>query len=351
MAQTPSDKTQPDKYCPAPRRLADVYGGVIFISLLFFLSFIGRFIFSPLMPTIAPDVGLSPSQIGTVFLLGSVGSLAGSLLSGLLSSRLQHRGTLILAVLLAAATLMSCYFAHSALFVRLAMVVLGLCAGLMQPSVTATVAAMVSREDWGKALSVQQTGARVSYAVAPLLAIGLLAAFTWQLSLVMIGAFVAVCGIAFALWGKAGGFAGTPPKPALMAAVLRQRAVWLMVLVFSLGIASQAGLYSMMPVYLTQERGFSTSAANTILGLASVAPIFTTFASGWLSDRFGEKRTLFSFMALTGAAAVVVGRLSGTGVVVGVFALLALAGGFFPPAFAALSRVVQPNLRNLVAGI
>ena len=198
-----------DKFCPTPQRLGDVYGRVLFLTLLFFLMFISRFIFSPLMPTIGPDVGLSPGDVGTVFFLGSLGLLAGSFLSGVVSAR-SVRGTLGLAVLASAVTLMACYFADSLWSVQAAMIVLGFCAGLNRPSVVATTAAIVEREDWGKALSIQQMGPRLTYVIAPFLAVGLLAVFSWQTSLAVLGVFMALCGIAFLFWGDCGGFAGTP---------------------------------------------------------------------------------------------------------------------------------------------
>jgi NNP family nitrate/nitrite transporter-like MFS transporter len=334
-----------------PRRLADVYGQVIFVTLLFFLTFISRFIFSPLMPTIGADLDLSSGQAGTIFFLGSVGVLVGSLFSGVLSSRINHRGNLIVAVLVSAAALMVCYVAQSVWTIQIVVIVLGFCAGLNQPSVTATVAAMVSREDWGKALSVQQTGPRLSYAVAPLLAVGLLTFLSWQAALAVLGVFTALCGIAFIIWGDCGGFKGTPPNPRLLAVIFRERSFWLMILLFSLGIGAQAGLYSMMPLYLTTEQGFSPTAANAIVGLAAIAPIFTTFFAGWLTDKVGEKRAVISFMLVSGAAAVAVGSLSGNAVVAAIFVLSAASGCFFPPAYAALSRIVQPNFRNLAAGL
>ena len=340
-----------DKFCPTPQRLANVYGRVFFLTLLFFLAFISRFIFSPLMPTIGPDVGLSPGQAGTVFFLGSLGLLTGSFISGLVSSRLNHRGTLILATSASAVTLMSCYFAGSLWSVQLAMIVLGFCAGLNQPSVVATTAAIVRREDWGKALSIQQLGPRLSYLVAPFLAVGLLAVMSWQASLAIIGVIMAVCVLAFALWGNCGGFPGTPPNPSLLRIVFTTRSFWLMVLLFALGIGAQAGLYTMIPLYLTSERGFSSAAANTVLGLAGVAPLVTAFFAGWLSDRIGERRALLIFMVLTGATAMVVGSVSGAALVAAILVLSTLSACFFPPAFAALSRIVQPNLRNLAAGM
>lgn len=340
-----------EKACPVPRLLRDVYGKVLFVTLLFFLSFLTRFIFSPLMPTIGPDVGLEPGQAGTIFFFGSLGVFAGSLFSGVVSSRITHRGTITLAALVAAVTLMTCYFAHSLWMVQTAMIILGVCAGFTQPSVVATVAATVSRQDWGKALSLQQLGPRLSYAAAPFLAVGLLAIVSWQTSLAILGVFAAVCGLAFFFWSDCGDFAGTPPNPSLVRAVLSTRSFWLMVLLFSLGIGSQAGLYTMIPLYLTSEKGFTVAGANTLLGLASIPPLVLTFFAGWLSDRIGEKRALLSFMVLTGATTTVVGSVSGATLVASIFVLSTLSACFFPPAFAALSRIVQPNLRSLAAGL
>jgi NNP family nitrate/nitrite transporter-like MFS transporter len=256
-----------------------------------------------------------------------------------------------LSVLVTAVTLISCYFAHSVWFIRTAMIVLGICAGLNQPSVTATVAATVRREDWGKALSLQQLGPRLSYAAAPFLAVGLLAAFSWQTSLAIVGVIALLSGVAFFLWGDCGGFPGTPPNLRLYGGFLRQRSFWIMVVLFALGIGAQAGLYTMIPLYLTEERGLAVSFANTLLGLALVPPLFTTFGAGWLTDRIGEKRALLLFMVITGLAIIALGSTSSGWMIASLFVLSAFSACFFPPAFAALSRIVQPNLRSLVAGL
>lgn len=340
-----------DKSCPVPQRFETVYRKVLFVTLLFFLTFISRFVFSPLMPTIGADMSITPSQAGSIFFLASVGVLVGSLVSGLVSARIDHRGTMILSVLVTAVTLMTCYFANSIWFIRVAMIVLGVCAGLNQPSVTATVAATVRREDWGKALSLQQLGPRLSYAVGPFLAVGLLASFTWQTSLVIIGMIAAASGIAFFLWGDCGRFAGTPPNLGLYGGFLRERSFWIMVVLFALGIGAQAGLYTMIPLYFTEERGLSVSSANTLLGLALIPPLFTTFGAGWLTDRIGERRALLLFMVVTGLAIIALGSTSSGRMIASLFVLSAFSACFFPPAFAALSRIVQPNLRNLVAGL
>ena len=71
-----------DKDCPVPEPFSGAIGSILFLTLLFFLTFIGRFIFAPLMPAMSIELGLSHSQAGSIFLCGSVGVFIGSLSAG-----------------------------------------------------------------------------------------------------------------------------------------------------------------------------------------------------------------------------------------------------------------------------
>ena len=64
-------------------------------------------------------------------------------------------------------------------------------------------------------------------------------------------------------------------------------------------------------------------------------------------DRLGERRTIVLFLLITGGLMILLGILSGTWLTVVVFLEPAAAACFFPSAFAALSRIVQPNIRSL----
>ena len=74
------------------------------------------------------------------------------------------------------------------------------------------------------------------------------------------------------------------------------------------------------------------------------------FLSGWITTKIGPRPTMTLFLGLTGVMVVLVGLLSGTAMVVCIFLMAALAVGFFAPAFASLSRIVQPTMRSLAAG-
>ena len=183
----------------------------------------------------------------------------------------------------------------------------------------------------------------------PLITVLFASVFAWTTTVACLGSFVILIGLLFAWFGKVGNFPGDPPNIALLKTIFSQKSFWLMVILFSLGMGAQVGIYAMLPLYLVTERGLSAESANTILGLSQVSALFMTFVSGWITDRIGEKRTIFIFLCLSGVVTLLIGSLSGTWLKVVVFLQPALIVCYFPPAFAALSRIVQPNLRSLAS--
>lgn len=340
------------KACPTPQPLRAVLGTVIFITVLFLLTFLSRFIFPPLFPAMGEDIALTAGQAGSLFLLAAITTWVSSVFAGLVSSRINHRGALLLSIFGIAGALVGAYFANSVWVLRAVFVVFGICFGLHMPSSVATITATVRREDWGRALSIQQLGPPAGLVAGPLIAAGFLKWFSWNTALISVAVLTAVLGIAFWLsTGGVGAFPGDPPSPAMVKPVLRTRSFYVMIFLFALGMGAQVGVYTMLPLYLTTERDMTATAANTLLGLANIAPLVTAFFSGWVTSRIGEKKTIGIFLFLTGVVTVFVGILSGVGLTVCVVLMAALAVCFFPPGFAALSRIVQPTYRSLAAAL
>jgi len=214
----------------------------------------------------------------------------------------------------------------------------------------ATLTATVRREDWGKALSIQQLAPPLALVTGPLLSVALLTWFSWNEALLWVAGIIVVVGVAFSLFtGGVGSFVGEPPSPSAIKPVVSTPSFWVMIFLFALGMGAQVGVYTMLPLYLTLERDMSVDSANTLVGLANVAPLVTVFISGWVTSRLGEKRAMGIALFLTGVAAILVGLLSGLGMKICVVLMAAMAVCYFPPAFAALSRIVQPNYRSLAA--
>jgi NNP family nitrate/nitrite transporter-like MFS transporter len=171
-----------DKDCPAPEPFSAAIVSILFLTLLFFLTFIGRFIFAPLMPAMSSELGLSHSQAGAIFLFASMGVFIGSLPAGFVASRIQHKGTIALSLIGTASALLLSTLLTYLWALRGAVLMLGLLADMNLPSNVATITALVSRQDWGKALAVQQMAPPLSLILGPMLTVFLLNWFSWRIS-------------------------------------------------------------------------------------------------------------------------------------------------------------------------
>jgi NNP family nitrate/nitrite transporter-like MFS transporter len=215
----------------------------------------------------------------------------------------------------------------------------------------ATITAMVSRQDWGKALAVQQMAPPLSLVLGPLLTILLLTWFSWHLPLVLIAIVSIGTGLILMRFGKFGQFPGDPIAPSPVKSILSLGSFWVMVILFALGMGGQVGVYTMLPLYLVAERGLDADLANALIGIAQASALFMTFVGGWATDRIGEKRAIVLFLTCSGIANILLGLFSGFWLKLMIFLQPAFFVCFFPAGFAALSRIVQPNMRSIAAAL
>lgn len=61
--------------CPMPEPFREKIGITVFLAWLFYLGFVARVLFAPLMPDIEADLGITHSQAGSLFLSVSIGYL------------------------------------------------------------------------------------------------------------------------------------------------------------------------------------------------------------------------------------------------------------------------------------
>ena len=340
-----------EKACPVPEPLSSRIAAILFLAILFFVNFLGRFIFAPLMLSIEKEMGFSHSQAGTIFLMISLGFFLAQLGSGFVTSRLKHRGTIFVSGLGVGLALLAFEVAGSIGMVRVVLITLGLAAGLHLPSALATITAMVRREDWGKALAVHQTAPSLGLVLAPLISEALLRWFSWRNTVSIVGGF-AITSAVFYIWrGRGGEFSGETPKPKIVKRLLTQPSVWAIIGLFALAIGGGVGTYAMLPLYLVSEGGMERGWANTLLGLSRISGLFMTFAAGWATDRIGEKQAISGVLFAGGLATILLGMGSDMWLVVFVFVQPALIACFFPPGFAALSRVVSPSMRSVSSSL
>jgi NNP family nitrate/nitrite transporter-like MFS transporter len=340
-----------EKSCPIPEPFRVRAGAVFFLAGLFLLNFMARFILAPLMPFLEQEIHITHAQAGSLFLVTSAGFAVTQFASGFVSSRLTHRKALILSILTVGIALLGLGFMRSLAGIRLALIVLGLAAGLHIPSALAAITAMVRRQDWGKAMGLHSSAPTLGLVLGPLMVAALMGFLSWRMLIILLGVFTLILGSAFLAFGKCGEFPGDAPKLAALKQIIRLPSFWLVILLLLMAVGGSVGLFTVMPLYLITERGMDSTSANTFLGFAQISGFVAALGGGWFADRVGPKRAIAVLIAAGGVANIFLGLSSDRWLLIFLFIQPVLTGALFPGLFTALSRIVAPNLRSVVASV
>ncbi len=324
---------------------------IIFLAGVFFLNFIGRMILAPLVPAVEADLGLGHGAAGSLFLFISAGYFVSIAGSGFISSRITHRSTITLSSVALGFVLILVSLADSSRTIALGMFCIGLATGFYLPSGIAAITDLVHPSRWGRALAIHELAPNLGFLMAPLIAEALLLFFPWRGVIAAIGIAALLMGGFFFRVCRAGDFYGQRPDLRSSLALFRNPSFLIIIGLFSLGIASTVGVYSMLPLYLVAEHGIERVEANTLVAFSRLLTLFTVFLGGWAVDHFGKMRTISFIFFITGIITMLLGVLSSPWVKGIVLLQPICAVGFFPAGFAALSAIVPPASRNIAISL
>ncbi|MFC1884574.1 nitrate/nitrite transporter [Thermodesulfobacteriota bacterium] len=320
---------------------------ILFLTLIFFLNFISRIVLAPLLPAIETELGISHGEAGSLFLLISAGYFVSLLCSGFVSSRLTHRKTIALSAISLGTAMLTIASMNSLFGIKIGLILLGMSAGLYIPSGIATITDLIDPRHWGKALAIHELAPNLSFVAAPLISEALLSLFSWRSVLILLGVMSVISGITFIKFSTGGKFPGGAPNFKSFKILFNNPAFWIMMILFSFGIASTMGIFSMLPLYLVIEHGFDRNWANSLIALSRISGLAISFAAGWANDRFGSKRTMSAVFILTGICTIMLGSVNEKFIILFVFLQPIAAVCFFPPGIAALSQIGSASTRNV----
>jgi NNP family nitrate/nitrite transporter-like MFS transporter len=319
---------------------------VVLMGMVFFAIF-PRLIFSPLLVSIADDLGLSYAEASGFFFYASIGFVGALLFSGHLSRYITHRWTIVAAVGITGGALLSASFAESKPALNAALVVAGVGSGLYPGSGIATLSAMVHARHRGSALAVHESGPNLAFVLAPVVVSLLLPITDWR-GVLRIVAFASLSASAgFALFGRGGGERGEPPHFDKLRVFLRDRTFWVLALYFVLAASCAMGVFSVLPTFLIVDHGLGQTFVNRLVGLSRVSGFLAILVAGTLSDRLGIRVVIGAIFGITGTATLMLGLLEGSALTVAVFVQPMVVTSFFPAALAALAGIGPPSSRNL----
>jgi MFS transporter, NNP family, nitrate/nitrite transporter len=326
-------------------------GPLLYLTSIFWINFIARVILSPLMPAIEKDLGLSHTDAGTLFLFISIGYFVGIFGSGFVASKVTYRKTIISSAVIVAIAMIGIGCSPGIRTIRLGLLTMGIGSGLYLPSGIATITTLVETRHWGKALAIHELAPNLGFISAPLICVALVSSISWRGVLIVIGVVSLLNALTFTFLGSGGRFAGEPPGRQSITTLMRVPSFWIMAVVFSLGVGSTLGIYTMLPLFLVFEHGYERNLANTFLSLSRLPGIAVVFLAGWARDRFGSRRTLMLVFSIGGAITVLLGLATGNMLLVLIFIQPWVAGCFFPAGFAALSSIGPTSVRSIAVSL
>lgn len=318
---------------------------------LFYCNFVARVILSPLLAPVKSEFGISHASAGGLFFFVATGMSVALACSGFVAARLQHRRTVLLSTLLLGTGMLAVSQAPNYDALRATLLFTGLSAGLYFPSALSSITSLLDPSDWGKGVSVHELAPNLAFITVPALAASMADILPWRSVFQIFGVLTLVMGGVFALFGRGGRFHGEAPRPSALREVVLTPSFPVLVVVFSLAVASSFGPYSMLPLYLVHERGMDLEAANGLLTASRLAGPFMALGTGLMVDRVGARRTAALSLTASGSLTFLLGPLSGVWLSAAVILQPVLSVCFFTAGVTALSQVFSDRLRNVAVSL
>jgi NNP family nitrate/nitrite transporter-like MFS transporter len=322
-------------------------GPLLILTSIFFINFISRIILAPLTPRIEADLNLTHADAGALFFMISLGYFITLIGSGFVSSRFNHKRTIIISNTAIGFALIGTAFCAGPWTMRLGLFALGMATGLYLPSGIAMLMSIIPLRHWGKALAIHELAPNLSFVAAPLICEAVLIWFSWRTVFLLIGFVALIMSPVFGGYGGGGQLRGEAPSFVSFQQLFGNLSVWIMVLLFSLGVIATMGIYTMLPLYLVTDHAIDRNLANTLIALSRITSVIMAFVGGWATDRIGPQQTLRIVLLLTGLLTLFLGFASRSIILYIVFLQPMVAVCFFPAGFAAMSLIVSEKLRSV----
>ena len=324
---------------------------LVILAGVFYLTFVCRLIFSPLMNGIEAEMAITHARAGRFFLYISLGYSAALLCSGFLSSRLTHRRTIAVSAIWSGLTLLGLAASHWLPLTEVLLLAYGVGSGLYLPSGVAVATSLVAPRNYGKAMAVHELAPTLSFLTAPLLAELFLALGSWRTGLAVLGVTAIAAGLLFAFHGRGGEFKSSPPSFDVMRTIVRRPAFWVLACFFCMAIGGSLGTYTILPLFLVDEHDLLPSKANDLQALSRVSGPFVIFAAGWVADRLGTARAMAYSLGLAALATIAMGLTGGGVLIAAVILQPLLLSCYFPAGFAAVSKIFPAEIRSVVVSL
>ena len=226
-----------------------------FLTLITFASFLNimaRIIFPPLTPFICKEMNLCHTDTGNLFFILSVGFAITLFGSQFLSSRINHKMTVIFSLLSTGFALVVTSYAETFQFFRLSLFLVGLCSGFFIPSAVAMLREGVATQHLGKAFGIFATAQSVAFILSPIIVRSVIEIYSWKEVLNGFGLISSIISVILFFLFKQGNEKGDPITPAFVRSVFSWPSFWILLILLCLANGLNVGIYNMAPDYFQE---------------------------------------------------------------------------------------------------
>ena len=321
---------------------------LLFLSFLWFLNFVGRTLFSPVLPLIEDEFHIHHARASSIFIFQSLGYGISIFFSGLLSGRVGYKRSITVSLAVSACTFFLIPASRDFGVLYLFSFVIGLATGIYIPAVIPLLTRYFDEKIWGKTISIHDSAASIGVFATPLIALFLLQFFQWRGMFAVVGVVFLSAAVAFHFLfeeltvGKI--------SRAALGSFITRRPLWILSAVWIFAASTSLGVYSVIPLYLTKELHMEMGYANTIFGVSRLGGFVVAISAGFLTSRFSLRRIMVSILIISGAFTVFV-ALSGVKLMgLALFLQASFIYGFFPAGLIALSKIFELEIRGIATG-
>ena len=338
----------------SPEKAAVHNRPVLMVSMLIiavFFSMGARAVFSPVMPLLQQEMGISLTAAGSLFLFISVSYAVAMLFSGFLAAGIGHGRTIVVALAVIALGLGLSAVAQSVTVLAAGMIFIGTGAGTYPPSGIAMINSKISLARRSTAFAFHEIGPNLSLVLCPLLVLIIEPWFGWRGVLALMAVVCIFAALAFRRWGVQGSGFGVAPKFSTMGTILRLPDTYVGILVFIAVIGALHGVYAILPAYLVKENGLSPQYVNALLTISRVSSVLLLLGAGSLIDLLGKRNTMIWILLFTSLFTGLIGLVKGAMVVVVVIAQPALLVMMIPALLSSLADIGDGSYQNITYAI
>lgn len=311
---------------------------VLLVSGMFFLNYLCRAVFGPLLPELEREFSITHAASTRLLLYISAGYTLGVFLSAGVAATFRPRFLVAASLVAGGILLQGVALAGNLFTLTAAMTLLGLAAGQYFNAGMSTIRSIVTPPQWSRAVAIHEFGPNAGFIFAPLIAEMGATHFGWRGTVSVLGWVGAAAGILFYFLGKGGEYPAAPVSLKNMRSMLKNRTLWLFTWFIGLAIAGQFGPFSVLTLHMTGDRAMQPDFAAFLLSASRVASPFGALAGGLLTVKLGTRRTLFFCLIVYSLALAAMSLPYFVPFVAGMFAQPFFTAMIFPPLFTVLAE-------------